>query len=255
MSIIIISSDSYDQGREIADNVAKKMGYACLGREILSQVAEKHHIPQEKFREALDEMPQVFGMSSKLRKQYLAYIKAATLTELLKDNLVCHGLAAHLYVLGVSHVLKVRILSPPELQAQQMASMMDIPLERAKKLVDRQKKLRQRWSRDFFRLDETDPSFYELVISLRRIDQEEAVKIITETVASRKFQPMTYSSKCMQDLELAARVRASLVERFPSGRIHANNGTLVVEFVGLMKGRRKKVAAIKELAENIPGVE
>ena len=94
-----------------------------------------------------------------------------------------------------------------------------------------------------------------MLISLRRIDQEEAVKIITETVSSQQFKPMTYSNKCMRDLELASRVRAALLERFPAIKVSANNGTIVVESVGLLKGRKKKAAAIKKLAQNIPGVE
>ncbi|MFC1820558.1 AAA family ATPase [Thermodesulfobacteriota bacterium] len=255
MSIIIISSDSYNQGLEIASKVAETMDYTFLGREILNQVAEKYHLPEAKLRKAMDEMPRSFGMFSKLRKRYLAYIQAATLTELQKDNVVCQGLDAHLYVLGVSHVLKVRILSDPTLQAQQMASRMGIPPRKARKLLARNKKLHQRLSLDFFHLDETDPSIYELLISLRRIDQEEAVKIITETVSSQQFKPMTYSNKCMRDLELAGRVRAALLEPFPAVRVSANSGTLVVESIGLLQGRKKIAAAIKEQAQDIPGVE
>ena len=148
-------------------------------------------------------------MSSKLRNRYLAYIQESVLSEFLKGNLVCQGLAAHLYVLGISHVLRVRVLSDVEKRIQQIASEGGISLEKAKKILDTQKKVRQRWSLDAFRLDETDPSQFDLVISLSQIDQAEAVKIITETVAYRRFEPMTYSTKCMQDLALASSVRAA----------------------------------------------
>ena len=54
-----------------------------------------------------------------------------------------------------------------------------------------------------FGLDETDASKYDLSISLSQIDSDEAVKIIKDTVAYRRFHPMTYSVSCMEDLELA----------------------------------------------------
>jgi len=255
MSVIIISSDSYKTGQEIAQSSARALGYKPLDREILGKVANKARVSEEKLTQALDEGPSFLGLSSKLCHRYLAYIQEATLSELLNDNVVCHGLAAHLYVLGVSHVLRVRVLSDGEKRAQQIASQSGISLDKAKKFLDRQKRARRRWSMDAFHLDETDPSQYDLVISLSQIDSGEAVKIIGETVAYRRFQPMTYSIKCMQDLALASKVRAALLERFPDVRVRANRGTLIVETTVLRREKQKRAKAIKELAGGLPGVE
>lgn len=255
MSVIIISSDSHKTGQEIAQSSAQVLGYHELSREILSQVANKTGVPEVKLTQALDEGSTFMGLSSKLCRRYLAYIQAAVVSELLKDQLVCQGLAAHLYVLGVAHVLRVRVLSDPEKRSQQIATQSGISHEKAKRHLEHQKKVRQRWSMDAFRLDETDPSQYDLVISLSQIDQAEAVKIITETVSYRRFQPMTYSIKCMQDLALASSVRAALLERFPDVRVRANRGTLIVETTALRREKQKRAKAIKELAGELPGVE
>jgi Cytidylate kinase-like family len=255
MSVIIISSDSYKTGQEIAQSTARVLGYKELGREILGKVTGKHGLPEVKLTQALDEGPTFLGLSSKMCHRYLAYIQEATLSELLKDNVVCHGLAAHLYVLGVSHMLRVRVLSDPEKGAQQIASQGGLSLEKSKKFLDQRKKARRRWSMEAFQLDETDPSQYDLVISLSQIDSDEAVKIIAETLAYRRFQPMTYSIKCLQDLELASRVRAALLDRFPDVRVRANRGTLVIETTALRREKEKRAKAIKELACELPGVE
>jgi len=255
MSVIIISSDSYKTGQEIAQSAAQILGYKELGRELLDKVASKHGLPQEKLTQAMDEGPAFMGLSSKMCHRYLAYIQEATLSELLQDNVVCHGLAAHLYVLGVSHTLRVRVLSDPEKRAQQVTAQGGLSLEKAKKFLDRQKKARRRWSMETYHLDETDPSQYDLVISLSQIDSDEAVKIIAETVAYRRFQPMSYSIKCLEDLELASRVRAALLDRFPDVRVRANRGTLVVETTALRREKQKRARAIKEMACELPGVE
>ena len=255
MSIIIISSDAYSTGREIATKTAEAVGYAFQGREILKKVADTHQMEVAKLIQALDEMPSFLGMSTKLRNRHLAYIVEATLAALLKDRMVCQGLAAHLYVLGVSHVLRVRILTDTEKTLQQWVSNEGISLKEAKKRLDRRNKLSRRWSMDAFDLNETDPSRYDLVISLSQIDRDEAVKIITDTVSYRRFHPMTYSIKCLQDLELASRVRAALMERFPDVRVRARSGTLVVETTALKREKRKRAQAIKEITGKIPGVE
>jgi hypothetical protein len=137
----------------------------------------------------------------------------------------------------------------------ELTSRGGVTISKAKKLIERRKRDRQRWSMDAFHLDETDPSRYDLVISLSQIDPNEAVKIITETVAYRRFEPMTYSIKCIQDLALANRVRATLLDRFPDVRVRANSGTLVVETTSLKREKQKRAKAIKELAGEIPGVE
>ena len=255
MSIITISSDSYDQGREIAQKSAEALGYDYLGREILDQVGEKYGLPGAKLIDALDKMTYVFRMPAKLRKRYLSYIQEAVLSALLKDNIVCQGLGAHLYVVGVSHTLKVRIVMDPEALARQISAEHNISIKKAEKRIVRIKKQRQQWSQTEFRFDETDPAKYDLMISLSQIDPDEAVKIITETVKSSRFQPMTYSQKCLKDLELASRVRVLLLEQFPSSRVYANGGNLVIETLGLKREKQKRETAIRELALKVEGVE
>ena len=255
MSVIIISSDSGPAEQEIAQSTAENMGYALVGREILEKVADKYRIPGEALLKTLDERPPFFSRSSRLWNRHLAYIEEATLGELIKDNRVCNGLAAHLYVLGVSHVLRIRILSDPEKLAEQLASQEGISNEKAKKILNRGKKRHRRWSMDAYGLDETDPSRYDLVINLSKIDPDEAVKIIRETISGRRFRPMTYSIKCIQDIELAGRARSALIGRFPDVKVRANNGTLVIETTALKREKQKRTDLIKEIAGDIAGVE
>jgi cytidylate kinase len=255
MSIIIISSDSAEKAKEIAHRTAQALDYACLGRELLTVVAAQYGISQDKLEWALEASPPSWGRSAALQRRCLAYIQTATLSELLKDNVVCHGLAAHLYVLGVSHALKVRILADPAELAREISGQGDLPSERALRLVDRRRKLRQRWSLEYYQLDETDPSQYDLVISLSQIDADEAINLIVQTAHYRRFTPMTYSLKCMKDAELACRVRAGLLEAFPKVKVRAEGGTVIVETKGTRRNKLKKAAAIKGQVQHMEGVD
>lgn len=168
--------------------------------------------------------------------------------------MVCHGLAAHLYVRGISHVLRARVLSDPEERVERWVDREGVSPGKAREKIQREGKSRRRWSKAAFGLDETDPSLFDLVISLSQIDRDEAVSIISETVGYRRFSPMTYSVNCLQDLELAARVRATMLQRFPDVRVQARSGTLVVETAALKREKRKRVNTIREIAGAIPGV-
>lgn len=255
MSIIIISSDSTEKGEEIAHKTAQALDYACLGRELLPVVADQYGIPTDKLEWALEASPSSWGRSAGLQRRCLAYIQTTTLGELVKNNRVCHGLAAHLYVVGISHALRVRILADPAEQAREISKRGSVPLEKARRLMDRQRKLRQRWSLTHYQLNETDPSQYDLVISLSQINTDEAIKIIVQTAGYRRFAPMTYSLRCMEDAELACRVRAGLLETFPNVKVRAEGGTVIVETKGTRQNKLKKAAAIKEQVQNMEGVD
>ena len=254
MPIIAFSSDPYEDSSEIAKNTAEVLGYRYVDRKILSPVAVKYGIPEVKLIKAFDETPSFMGMTSKAWNQYLAYIQEAVFGEMLDDNVVSHGVAAHLYVLGVSHVLKVGILVNPDEKVRRTANQENISFEKAKKIVRRREKKRKHWSLDGFNLDETNPSLYDMVINISQIDPEEAVGMISTATGYRKFKPMTYSIKCMQDRELASRVRAALLIKFPDVRVQARDGTVVVEIKALKREKRTKASAVKELAGKISGV-
>ena len=254
MPIIIISSDSYKAGREIGEKTAKATGYAYVDREILGPVSEKTHIEEKKLTKALEPDTSFLGFSSKTRNRYLAYIREAVLVRLLEDNVICHGLAAHFYVLGVSHVIKVRVLSDPQQLFSQLSAEEGVTLEKMKKRLKREAERHRRWSLEAFGLDETDPSNYDMVISLSQIDPDEAVKTIVDMTAYRKFQPMTYSIKCLADKALASRVYVALIERFSNVMVQADGRTVVVETQSIKREKQKKAETIRELAAGVEGV-
>ena len=241
MSIIIISSDAREIEEKIAGKIVEAMGYNRLGRQILADVAAKYQIDPGKLSEAMETTPSLFKkLPSRKWRHYLACVEAEVLDRLLADNIVCWGLAAHLYVTGISHVLKVRILSGSSMMGEK---------SRAGKLPQRKK-----WSLAAYNYDETDLSRYDLVINLDQIDPAEAVKTITGAVKYRKFQVMTYSMKCLSNLALAAKVNVTLSKSMADIKIEARDGAVVVSTKALNRQKRKKIETIKELAGNVDGV-
>jgi cytidylate kinase len=255
MSIIILSSDSLEKGKEIAQKTCTVLDYGLVDRGLLSVIESRCEVPRDKLEWALDELPSSRGRAADLQRQALGYIQATTLGELLKDNLVCYGLAAHLYVLGVSHALRVRILADPKELIEEISLLEKVSMEKARDLMERRRKLRQDWSLTLYGQDETDPSQYDLVISLSQIDTEEAVKIISQTVDYRRFAPMTYSINCLKDAELSSRVHACLRDKFPSVKVRADGGTVVVETKGSRRNKLKTAATIKEVVQPMEGVD
>lgn len=255
MPIIIISSDSYKTGREISKKIAEATGYDYVDREILDTVTKKFNFQEGQLIKALEETPSLFGLSGRLRNRLLACIEEATVEKLLKDNVVCHGLAAHLYVLDVSHVIKVRVLSDPDKLVSPLSSEAGGPADKIKISLKSNVKKRKRWSLNAFGLDETDPSNYDMVINLSQIDLDEATKNIAGMTVYRKFQPITYSTNCLKNKNLASRARVVLMEQFPDVKVKADGSTIVVEAKIKKRSKQKIAGMIKKLAGGINGVD
>ena len=57
MTVITISRGSYSHGKEIAENVAERLGYDCTSREILIEASKDFNIPELKLFHAIHDAP------------------------------------------------------------------------------------------------------------------------------------------------------------------------------------------------------
>ncbi len=255
MPIIIISSDVRDIEEKIAKEVALMMDYQLLDRRVLPDIEMRHQIDPGKLSESMETTPSVFKkMTSRQWRYYLACIEANVFEALLKDKIVCWGLSAHLFTTTVSHAMKVRILSISNWNSGRNPEQKGGTRQGADKLIAEKVQQRKKWSMTAYNHDETDPSGYDLVINLDQIDPVEAVKTITNAAEYLKFQPMTYSIKCLSDLALAAKVNVRLLKHMVDINVQARDGSVVVLTKASNRQKRKKIATIKDLAGSIEGV-
>jgi cytidylate kinase len=256
MPIIIISSDSAQAAEKIATSTAKAVDYPCIGPELLPDIATRYNLPADKMDEALGVSKSSWRrMRPKRRAQLLSCIEAEVLDRLKSDNVVSWGMGAHLYVQGVSHAMKVRLLIDEAQQVEEIAQQRNISLKKAAKWLQNEMRKKEQWSQSAYGQNELDPAMYDLVINLGHIDPDEAVRTISGAVAYRKFKPMTYSLKSLEGNAMAAKVKARLMETMSDIRVQARDGKVVVTSKALKREKRKKAAAIKDIAGQVEGVE
>jgi cytidylate kinase len=256
MPIIIISSELADPDKEIISGTAASLNYQVLGPEFLNDIAADCKIPVETLRDALERTPPVWRWKQSRRwPYYLACIESAVLERLKADHIVCWGLAAHLYVQGVSHALKIHLVSDRAQRIAAVAKEKNISQKRAEKWLNDESRRRQQWSLAAFNQDELKVSLYDMVFKLGQIANDEAVQAITSAAGYRKFKPMTYSIKNLNDIALAARVKIELLASLTDISVQAMDGKVVVTSKALKRERQKKVAMIKDIAAAVQGVE
>jgi cytidylate kinase len=255
MAIITISRGSYSKGKEVAERVAQRLGYECISREVLMEASEQFNISEIKLVRALHDAPSVLERFTYGKERYLAFIEAAILERLRRDDVVYHGLAGHFFLKGVNHVLKVRILADLEDRIRLEMEREKISREEAQYVLKKDDHERRQWSLRLYGRDSWDPSLYDLVIHIHRIRVDDAVEIICRTATSEHFRTTPESQKAIDELVLASRVKTRLIDACPSVRVRVCEG---VAFVDTQAGpgiAESLAAELQDITKSIPGVK
>jgi len=210
MAIITISRGSYHRGREVAEKVAQKLGYEVLSRDILLEASEEFNIPEIKLIRAIRDAPSILDRVTRQKEKYVAYIRAALLKHVQKDNVVYHGLFGHFFLQDVPHVLKVRIVADLEVRVADEVKREGISESKAREIIMKDDKERRKWALHLYGADWWDATLYDLVIHLKTITVDDAVDLLYQVVQLPGFQTTPESQEAINNL-----VEAALMEVAP----------------------------------------
>jgi cytidylate kinase len=255
MAIITISRGSYSKGMEVAEKVAQKLGYQCIAREILKDASKEFQVPELKLLEALRDAPSVLDRFTYNKESYVAYFQATLLKHLQRDNVVYHGFAGHFFLKGISHSLKVRIIADMKSRVSVEMAREGSTEEEALAKVKRNDEARRKWSLYLHGIDTSDPSLYDLVIHIGKISVDDAVDIICHCAALKTFETTFESQKAMDDLVVAAEVKASLIGLKPDIQVFSQNGRVVIGTKTSLLKEPDMVAKMEAMAKSIQGVK
>jgi len=255
MAIITISRGSYSRGKEIAEKVAEKLGYECIGRDTIIAASEQFNIPEIKLIRAIHDAPSILDRFRYGKEKYIAYIEAALLRHVKKDNVVYHGLAGHFFLEGISHVLKVRIISDMEDRIALEMEREKVSREEAQRILKSDDEQRYKWSKHLHGIDTTDSSLYDMVLHIKTLTPDDAVDMICHTVGLTHFQTTAQSQKALEDRLLASEVKAALIDIQPDINVSARDGMVLVKTKAHISQEAHLAHIIREAGRHVPGVK
>jgi cytidylate kinase len=255
MSIITISRGSYSRGENVATKVAAKLGYKCIGREVLLEASKEFNIPEVKLVRAIHDAPSILERLTFGREKYIAYIQSAILKNLRKDNVVYHGLAGHFFVKDISHVLKVRIIADMDDRVQREMERESISRKEALRILKTDDAERRKWSKHLYGIDTWDPSLYDVVLHIRKLTVDDAVDIIAGVAGRKQFQATPESQQAIEDLALSAEVKALLVGLKLDVEVSAQKGIVYVKTSVAETEDPALIRNLERVAKGVSGVK
>ena len=255
MAIITISRGSYSRGKEVAEELSKALGYECISRDILLEASEEFNTPEIKLIRALHDAPSVLERFRHGKERYISYVMSALLEHIKRDNIVYHGLAGHFFLKDIPHVLKVRIIANIDDRVQEEMRRENISAEKARYILTKDDEERRKWGIQLYGMDTWDSRLYDIVLNIRTLTVDDAVKILCNTVRKPPYTTTPESMKRLNDLALATKVQLELVDIFPKVNVIADNGHIFVNCHGSnMPLRDEILSRMKSAAEHVEGV-
>ncbi len=236
MCIITISRGCYSHGKEIAERVALGLGYELISKEILLEASESFNIPESNLSSSVHDAPGFLErvIHSNERLHYLECIRTALLEHVKSDNVVYHGLAGNLFLAGISHVIKIRVIAEMADRLDLMCEKRRISTSEAIALIESEDRQREQWYQAVYKKDMSDPRLYDMVLHIGRMTIDDASELICTAAARESFRATEQSLQVIKDLAILSHVQTALVELCECD-VTVSNGIVTV------KARRQKL--------------
>ena len=254
MAIITISRGSYSKGKEVAEKVAERLGYECLSREVILEASDRYHIPEIKMIKAIHDAPTILERFNHSKQVFMAYYQSAFAQRVQKDNVIYHGLAGHLLLSGIPHVVKVRIIADLDDRIQDEMKREGITEQKARDTILKDDQERRKWTQSLYGRDPWDSALYDLVIHIHKFTVADAVDFICRAATLEQFATTRESQQKMDDLTLASQIKTALMESYPDIFVTCEYGNVLIYTKAEEHITHKLETKARALGQKIEGI-
>jgi cytidylate kinase len=255
MPIITIYPGAFTAGAEIADGVARTLGYRSINREMLLAASRSYGISEAKLNEVIEKDSHWWARWLRDMRPYRFALQAAMCEAAQGDNIVYHGHIGHELLPEIGHVLKAMLTAPLDFQIKHVQLQHGFDEVRARRYIDHVEQARTRRLVALFGTDWRDMTRYDLALNVAQLGIEDVIRIIVKAARLERYQPTAASERDLKNLVLASRVQAVLVTsskfRDLGVSVRAENGEIHV--LGAF-ARSISEEELVRVIKNIPGV-
>jgi len=197
---------------ELANYVAKNLGYQLLSREALVDELKRFGWSEDKLARVRTKELGILQRMNLEWIHYLACLRAVLSEKVLDEALVYHGNQGQFVLRDFPHVLSIRVNADMDYRIKAVMERNEYAIDQkeAIKIINRIDERRTRWSKFLYQTDMNDASSFDMVIDLSKRSIEDAYEMVRSTVSLPQFNPTPESKKTIQNLMRAAQLRAKI---------------------------------------------
>lgn len=190
MPVVTFSREAHSGTRDLAHQLAQRLGYRYVSRDELTSVVTArsgvHRRAQDEETEgrSLSLWEQVSEQLSGTRDAYIAALRAAVTELALADNVVIVGHGAGLFLSDMRSVVRVFVVASLADRVARLQAEQGLDVSRARQSIERQDRQSAEYLRYVFGIDWLDPHQWDLIINTGRSDPDALLAMLVEYTRS-----------------------------------------------------------------------
>jgi cytidylate kinase-like protein len=182
--------EGYPVAEQVRELMMQKTGdeWVLIDKGVLEEVARRHNISEEILQtlgennRILTEVLSTFSPRWKSDQEYFRLLSRHVVALAELGNVIIVELGGAIITRHIEHSCHFRIYGSDAFKTATLASRLNIESEAAEKLMRRQQKLRDHFTRDFLNQNDHDPSLYHLLFNNDRTPPSEIAHTIVDYV-------------------------------------------------------------------------
>ena len=193
---VAISRETGADGEELANQVAQKLGWKTLDRELLDYMAERYNLSRITL-EFVDEtvaswFHEMFGkwLDEQMVSQaeYVHRLGRLVLLAAQHESTVFVGRGVQ-FMLPSESGITVRVIAPKKWRIERIMQVRHCDRQQAEKYIEETDRGREQFVERYFHHDTADPHLYDLVINLQNTILRDAADLIVNQCRQRFMLP------------------------------------------------------------------
>ncbi len=191
---IAISREIGAYGGVIARETANLLGWSVFDRELIDRIADELHISpnrvaavDERHVDWLQECAMLLSGTAISENQFARRLVATILSLSKQGHAIFVGRGAA-HILSPRFTLRVRLVAPLEFRVAAVSRERGISYKQAEQYVLENERQQQRFIKDHFQRDPTDPRHYDLVLNTARWSIAQCAGMIADALHHLKEQ-------------------------------------------------------------------
>jgi len=185
MSTITVSRQLGSRGTEIARDVADRLGYRMVWREVINDAARRAGAPEVALA-AIDFLG-LFELHPppEACRAYRLAVREVIEGLAAEGEVVIVGRAGQVVLAERSDVLHARIIAPPDVRVLRVAANQQIPSEAARAQIEQSDRTRRDYLQCAHDVDWNNPRLYDLVLNTERMSVRSCVDVVCQAALAR----------------------------------------------------------------------
>lgn len=183
MTAITISRQLGSLGTAIAREVADRLNYRMVWREVINDAARRAGAPEAALA-MIDDLGLLgVHVSPRARRAYQQAVREVMEDLVAEGEVVIVGRAGQVILQDRPDALHVRIRAPLLVRVERVAARQHVPREAARAQVEQGDRTRRDYVREFYGVDWDDPQLYDLVLSTEALTVERGADAVCRALA------------------------------------------------------------------------